>query len=85
MNALKLGIEKSKFQGRADSEKLIAALEGLEMKESADFPTGDKLLRKEDHQAFVRETIFEMKEGKYHVLDTIPWQKSEVPPACTFA
>jgi len=85
MNALKLGIEKSKFQGRADSEKLIAALEGLEMKESADFPTGDKLLRKEDHQAFVRETIFEMREGKYHVLDTIPWQKSEVPPACTFA
>ena len=85
MNALKLGIEKSKFQGRADSEKLIAALEGLEMKESAEFPTGDKLLRKEDHQAFVRETIFEMKEGKYHVLDTIPWQKSEVPPACTFA
>ena len=74
-----------KFQGRADSEKLIAALEGLEMKESADFPTGDKLLRKEDHQAFVRETIFEMREGKYHVLDTIPWQKSEVPPACTFA
>ena len=85
MNALKLGIEKSKFQGRADSEKLIAALEGLEMKESADFPTGDKLLRKEDHQAFVRETIFEMREGKYHLLDTIPWQKSEVPPACTFA
>ena len=85
MNALKLGIEKSKFQGRADSEKLIAALEGLEMKESADFPTGDKILRKEDHQAFVREIIFEMKEGKYHVQDTIPWQKSEVPPACTFA
>jgi len=85
MNAVKIGIEKSGFQGRADSEKLIAALEGLEMKESADFPTGDKLLRKEDHQAFVRETIFEMREGKYHLLDTIPWQKSEVPPACTFA
>jgi hypothetical protein len=42
-------------------------------------------LRKEDHQAFMREIIFEMKEGTYHVQDLIPWQKSEVPPACTFA
>jgi branched-chain amino acid transport system substrate-binding protein len=85
MNAVKIGIEKSGFQGRADSDKLIAALEGLEMKESADFPQGDKVLRKEDHQAFVREIIFEMKGGTYKVHDTIPWQKTVVPPACTFA
>ena len=85
VNALKAGIEKSGFQSRADSEKLIAALEGLEMKESADFPTGDKILRKEDHQAFMREIVFEMKGGTYRVRDTIPWQKTQVPPACTFA
>ena len=41
--------------------KLIAALEGLEMKEGADFPQGDKTLRKEDHQAFMREFIFEVQ------------------------
>jgi len=85
MNAVKVGIEKSGFQGRKDSDKLIAALEGLEMKESADFPQGDKILRKEDHQAFVREIIFEMKGGKYKVHETIPWQKTVVPAACTFA
>jgi branched-chain amino acid transport system substrate-binding protein len=85
MNSLKLGIEKSGFQGPADSDKLIAALEGLEMKESDDFPGGDKLLRKEDHQAFVREFIFEMKAGKYHILDTIQKEKTIVPPACKFA
>ena len=56
MNCLKLGIEKSKFQGREDTMKLIEALEGLEMKEGDDFPQGDKLLRKEDHQAFVRSS-----------------------------
>ena len=39
--------------------KLIEALEGLEMKEGDDFPQGDKLLRKEDHQAFLREFIFD--------------------------
>ena len=34
------------------------------MKESDDFPQGDKLLRKEDHQAFLREFIFEIRGGK---------------------
>jgi branched-chain amino acid transport system substrate-binding protein len=85
VNALKLGIEKSQFQGRDDSPKLVAALEGLEMKEGPDFPTGDKVLRKEDHQAFTRELVFEIKDGKYHVLDAIAWQKTVVPPACHFA
>src|SRR5262249_24447189 len=51
MNALKLAIEKSGFQGRDDTDKLIAALDGLEMKAGDDFPQGDKGLRKEDHQA----------------------------------
>ena len=83
-NALKLGIEKSGFQGRADTPKLIAALEGLQMKEGYDFPQGDKLLRKEDHQAFVREFIFEVKGGKYHILDSVPKEKTIVPPACNF-
>jgi branched-chain amino acid transport system substrate-binding protein len=83
-NALKLGIEKSGFQGRADTPKLIAALEGLEMKEGYDFPQGDKLLRKEDHQAFVREFIFEVRGGKYHILDSVPKEKTIVPPACNF-
>ena len=83
-NALKLGIEKSGFQGRADTPKLIAALEGLQMKEGYDFPQGDKLLRKEDHQAFVREFIFEVRGGKYHILDSVPKEQTIVPAACNF-
>ena len=84
MNALKIGIEKSGFQGRNDTPKLIAALEGLEMKEGDDFPQGDKTLRKEDHQAFVREFIFTIKDGKQHILATVPKDKTIVPPACHF-
>ena len=71
MNCLKLGIEKSGLPGPRRHDKLIAALEGLEMKEGDDFPQGDKTLRKEDHQAFVREFIFEIKGGTYHILDAI--------------
>jgi len=34
-------------------------------------PQGDKVLRKEDHQAFVREFIFEIKGGKHRILETV--------------
>jgi branched-chain amino acid transport system substrate-binding protein len=85
MNALKLGMEKSNFQGRQDTMKLIEALEGLEMKEGDDFPQGDKVLRKEDHQAFIREFIFDVKDGKHRILDVIPKEKTVFPPACKFA
>ncbi|MGH7278942.1 MAG: ABC transporter substrate-binding protein [Candidatus Rokuibacteriota bacterium] len=85
MNFLKLGIQRSGFQGRQDTPKLIAALEGMEVKESHDFPQGDKTLRKEDHQAFLREFIFEIKDGKHRILEVVPKEKTMFPPACKFA
>ena len=85
MNALKVGMEKSKFQGRNDTMKLIEALEGLEMKLSDDFFTGDKVLRKEDHQAFPLQVISEMKGGVPRIISTIPGEKTLFPPACKFA
>ena len=84
LNVVKIGIEKSKFAGRDDTMKLIEALEGLEMKESDDFPQGDKVLRKEDHQAFPREFIFEVRGGTYHLLEVVPGDKTIAPPACNF-
>jgi len=85
MNALKIGMEMSKFQGRDDTMKLIEALEGLEMKEGDDFPQGDKVLRKEDHQAFLREFIFDIKDGKHHIIEVVPKEKTLFPSACTFS
>jgi branched-chain amino acid transport system substrate-binding protein len=84
VNCLKIGMEKSKFQGRDDTMKLIEALEGLEMKLSDDFPQGDKVLRKADHQAFPQEFIFEVSGGTYHLKETVPGDKTTVPPACSF-
>jgi branched-chain amino acid transport system substrate-binding protein len=85
MNALKVGIEKSGFQGRADTPKLVAALEGLEMKEGDDFPQGDKILRAEDHQAMLRQFIFEIKGGKHQIIEVIPVSNVQYPAACKFA
>jgi branched-chain amino acid transport system substrate-binding protein len=85
MNALKIGMEKSKFRGREDTDKLIAALEGLEMKEGDDFPQGDKTLRKEDHQAFLRQFITRIEGGKPKIIEVVDKDKTIFPPACKFA
>jgi branched-chain amino acid transport system substrate-binding protein len=86
VNALKMGMQKSGFRGKEDTMKLIEALEGLQMTEGDDFPQGDKTLRKEDHQAFLREFMFEVHSGKYKIVDVIPKEKTLVPPVgCKFA
>ena len=85
MNFVRLAIQKSGFQGRQDTAKLIAALEGLEVKESDDFPQGDKTIRREDHQAFIREFIFEIKNGKHHIIEVVPKEKTVFPANCKFA
>jgi branched-chain amino acid transport system substrate-binding protein len=84
MNFLKLGFQKSGFRGREDTMKLIEALEGMEVKEGDDFPQGDKMIRREDHQAFLREFIFDIHNNKHRLLEVIPREKTVVPPACTF-
>ena len=84
MNALKIAMEMSKFQGRPDTMKLVEALEGLEMKAGPDFIQGPKTLRKADHQAFLNEFIFEVSGGTYHLKETVPKDKTIVPPACKF-
>jgi branched-chain amino acid transport system substrate-binding protein len=85
MNAVKVAMVASNFQGRDDTPKLIDALEGLEMKEGDDFPQGDKTLRKADHQAFLREFLFTIKDGTYKLLETVEKDKTIVPPACSFS
>jgi branched-chain amino acid transport system substrate-binding protein len=84
LNAMKIAMEKAKFDSRDDTQKLIEALEGLEVKESEDFPQGDKTLRKEDHQAFLREFIFTIGGGTYHLQQVVAKDKTLVPPACHF-
>jgi len=85
MNALKQGMEMSKFETRKDTMKLIEALEGLEMKLSDDFPQGDKTLRNADHQAFLNEFLYTVKGGQFQLLEMVPKDKTIVPPACKFS
>jgi branched-chain amino acid transport system substrate-binding protein len=84
LNALKIGMEMAKFESRSDTMKVVEALEGLKLKAGPDFPQGDKTIRKADHQAFPQEFIFEVSGGTYHLKETVPGDKTMVPPACTF-
>jgi len=84
LNAMKIAMEKAKFNDRKDTMKLIDALEGLEVKLSDDFPQGDKNIRKDDHQAFLQEFIFEVRNGTYNLHETVPKDKTICPPACHF-
>jgi hypothetical protein len=43
------------------------------------------VLRKEDHQAFIREFVFEIKGGKPQILEVVPKEKTLFPPDCKFA
>jgi branched-chain amino acid transport system substrate-binding protein len=70
-NALLKGIEKSSFRGRADSKKLIEALENLNEPASADFPSGPLTMRKADHQGVAPLYVSTIKNGVEQVLQTI--------------
>src|SRR5262245_9690482 len=82
INFLKVGIQRSGFRGRADTPKLIEALENLEVHAGDDFPQGDKKLRKEDHQAFTTEFIFDILKGRHRIRATIPWHETVQLPVC---
>jgi branched-chain amino acid transport system substrate-binding protein len=71
-NALLKAIEKSGFRGRGDTEKLIAAMESLDVPASVQFPAGALTMRKQDHQAIVPLDIGTVKGGKESVVHMIP-------------
>ena len=71
-NALLKAIEKSGFRGRADTEKLVTAMETLDVPASAQFPGGALTMRKRDHQGIVPLYIGTVKGGKESVVHMIP-------------
>ena len=56
----------------------------LRMSEGSD-AEAERTIRKEDHQAFIRQFVFEIKGGKHHIVETVAGEKTVVPPACKFA
>lgn len=72
MFALKAAIEASGYKTRKDTEGVIRALEGLQMKNSIGHPQGDKLLRREDHSGILDSYISRIENGRFEVKKRIP-------------
>lgn len=78
--ALKAGIEKSGWKGKADNPNLIKTLEGMAFKESVEFPQGDKYIRAEDHATITGLYIEQIQKGDLKVVATIPAKDATYPP-----
>jgi branched-chain amino acid transport system substrate-binding protein len=72
LTALKVGMVAAKFTGKADTEKLISALEGLNIPQGTDFPAGPMIMNKADHQARATVYIYKVNGQQENVLTTIP-------------
>ena len=70
--ALKAGIEKSGWKGKKDTPKLIKTLEGMQFKESLEFPQGDMYFRAQDHLIITGLYVEKIENGKLKVVKKIP-------------
>ena len=77
---LKLGIEKSGWKKGTDGPALIRALEGIHLKESLEFPQGDKYYRAEDHALVTGIYVEQISNQKIIVASRIPKEDTLYTP-----
>jgi branched-chain amino acid transport system substrate-binding protein len=82
VNALKLAMISSNFTGKQDTAKLITALEGLKAKQGPEFPGGDFVMNKTDHQGAMTTYIAKINGQKEEVLSTVPPEKVPAIGTC---
>lgn len=82
ITALKLGMIASGFAGRADTTKLITALENLKAAQGADFPAGAFAMRKSDHQGTMTTYIAKVTGQTENVVATIAPDRLPAIGAC---
>ena len=80
MYLIKAGIEKSGWQDRKDNGKFVKALEGIEFKESVEFPQGTIKIRAEDHLALVGLYVEQVVKGTLKVVARIPVEDATYAP-----
>ncbi len=72
LNLLKHVIEATGWKTKADNQAVIETLEGFQAKASLDFPSGDFIIRPQDHRAFRDYFIEETQGGKLGVVARFP-------------
>lgn len=80
--ALKNAMIAAKFTGRGDTEKLIAALETLNLPQGPDFPAGPFIMNKSDHQGRYQLNVLKINGQTEEILQTIPADQVPLIGAC---
>jgi ABC-type branched-subunit amino acid transport system substrate-binding protein len=70
MMALVLAMRKANFTGKADTDKLVSAFETLTVKQGPDFPDGDLIMNKDDHQGRTNYYLLKVNGQKEDVVQT---------------
>lgn len=71
ITALKRAMLKSSYQSKADTDKLIDALETLDEQPSADFPAGRFIMNKDDHQGKAQQFILKLNGQQEEILQVV--------------
>ncbi|MGQ4809430.1 hypothetical protein NKDENANG_02847 [Candidatus Entotheonellaceae bacterium PAL068K] len=79
LNLLGRVIEATGWQSKADNNAVIKALEGFQATASLDFPSGDFLIRPEDHRAFRDYFIEQTQGGTLRVVARFPKEQGLYP------
>jgi ABC-type branched-subunit amino acid transport system substrate-binding protein len=72
MKALVLAMRAASFTGKADTDKLIAAFETLNVPQGPDFPGGAFMMNKSDHQGKFTQYLLQINGQKEDILATFP-------------
>jgi branched-chain amino acid transport system substrate-binding protein len=75
ITALKNAMIAAKFSGRADTDKLISALENLNVPQGPDAPAGAISMNKQDHQARETNYVYKVNGQSDNIIDTTPTDK----------
>ncbi len=82
MTALVLAMRKANFTGKGDTDKLVSAFETLTVKQGPDFPDGDLIMNKDDHQGRVTYYMLKINGQKEEVVQTFPADQLPLIGSC---
>lgn len=85
MMALVLAMRKAGFTGKADTDKLVSAFETLTVKQGPDFPDGDLIMNKDDHQGRTSYYLLKVNSQKEDVVQTFPADQLPLIGNCKIA
>jgi branched-chain amino acid transport system substrate-binding protein len=80
MHLIKNAVEKTGYKSKKDSRDIIEFLQGHETVAGPQYPHGGKLIRAQDHQAFLDFYIQKVVNGKYELVGQAPREKGMYPP-----